>query len=712
MLIGLALRNYKTYQNINFIPVVSQLDTSFTAYVGANGIGKSSILEALDSYFNDRPWNINRAWHKSSKKDVIPFIAPLLLINKEDPLFDFNDNEKKFLDALSDILWNRDAHHSWNDFIAYVKKIKESVCKENKKIEDYWLLMIPISRNANGSIDVDFFNTAKDIHQGLENTAKDIDQGLEEGIEKSDSKFDFDSNSKSKSVLKKLKEKVHYIYLPVEADEKELTQLTTVGIQKLIKTDLPTKIKKLLDEKKFDKQSILDLVNRDIASFMDSIKENLSDGYTYSAGKGKPSKLTSSKLVDTIIEKSLLSNPIRYEKKLKNGEDTSLEFEQMSAGEKRKALIEVYSSLLAMPVDQESQSNSKIIIGIDEPEASLHMSACYSQFEKLFQMSKDAQILLTTHWYGFLPVIQKGQVHFLSKKDTAEEGTKFKSVMAFHTHSLESFAESIRQINGKEVFEYSLKSYTDLRQSILCSLLEEEGKYYNWVICEGTSDKIYLDTFFEAMFPKNNVKVLPVGGIDNVLKKMYTPLCYEIKLNKDHPDLKGKVFCLVDTDENASSTSENSPQAFQSKNIFMKKIFVTSDQNSDAIVKLEDIFKPLNGVTVIEDALNPQVFIKTIEAMDEFKDFVPKFKDKDNDLNKDAQASRHAFNLRPADYKLFKDILFDKTNDSIKVKFAKKYCEIAKECTDTPWPDWMNQIAGANFLNLNSSSKLKEPSPV
>ena len=50
MLVGLFLRHYKTYRNINFIPISTGF--SFTAYMGANGVGKSSILDALDKFFN------------------------------------------------------------------------------------------------------------------------------------------------------------------------------------------------------------------------------------------------------------------------------------------------------------------------------------------------------------------------------------------------------------------------------------------------------------------------------------------------------------------------------------------------------------------------------------------------------------------------------------------------------------------------------------
>ena len=82
MLIGLFLKHIKAYKGINFIPIGDQYN--FVSYIGENGVGKSTILEALDSYFNCRPYLIN----KGALADGIttrgnePFIAPIFLIEK------------------------------------------------------------------------------------------------------------------------------------------------------------------------------------------------------------------------------------------------------------------------------------------------------------------------------------------------------------------------------------------------------------------------------------------------------------------------------------------------------------------------------------------------------------------------------------------------------------------------------------------------------
>ena len=51
MIIGIFLKNYKVYDGLKFIPLSN--GSYFSALFGPNGVGKSSVLEALDTFFND-----------------------------------------------------------------------------------------------------------------------------------------------------------------------------------------------------------------------------------------------------------------------------------------------------------------------------------------------------------------------------------------------------------------------------------------------------------------------------------------------------------------------------------------------------------------------------------------------------------------------------------------------------------------------------------
>lgn len=66
MIIGVFLRNFKTYAGINYIPLTN--GHSFCGLVGNNGIGKSSVLESLDCLLNNKSWNYNVVVKESNNK--------------------------------------------------------------------------------------------------------------------------------------------------------------------------------------------------------------------------------------------------------------------------------------------------------------------------------------------------------------------------------------------------------------------------------------------------------------------------------------------------------------------------------------------------------------------------------------------------------------------------------------------------------------------
>ena len=84
MILGVLLRNFKTYKNITFIPISN--GDKFCGLIGKNGIGKSSILEAFDFYFNDKEFklNINNIGAPNEECYVVPiFLIDKALISEE-----------------------------------------------------------------------------------------------------------------------------------------------------------------------------------------------------------------------------------------------------------------------------------------------------------------------------------------------------------------------------------------------------------------------------------------------------------------------------------------------------------------------------------------------------------------------------------------------------------------------------------------------------
>ena len=115
--------------------------------------------------------------------------------------------------------------------------------------------------------------------------------------------------------------------------------------------------------------------------------------------------------INNLIIKAFFETRKLYKKE---GDDQWLQMKYLSSGEKQKAIIEVANNLIT-----KHRNNSKnIILGIDEPESSLHISACYAHFRTLYEMTdKIKQLVFSSHWYGFIPVVEAGSVTAITKKD-------------------------------------------------------------------------------------------------------------------------------------------------------------------------------------------------------------------------------------------------------------------------------------------------------
>ena len=96
MIIGIFLRNYKIYDQLYFVPF-SQGD-SFTGLIGDNGTGKTTLLQALNSFFNDLNWERNIKKERSDDS----FIQPVFLVEKSAAPQQLKDEA----DQISSYLWS------------------------------------------------------------------------------------------------------------------------------------------------------------------------------------------------------------------------------------------------------------------------------------------------------------------------------------------------------------------------------------------------------------------------------------------------------------------------------------------------------------------------------------------------------------------------------------------------------------------------------
>ena len=557
MIAGVLLRNYKNYNNINFIPICNNAEYKFTAYIGNNGVGKSAVLESLDVFLNDREWNITY-----DTKRTEAYICPMFLIEKSK----ITENKPLF-EAISDYFWSADKNinanfskipelKKWLDYRDSLKKYKES----------HYLILIGVRQDA--LKDAYFATFDEDIKKTLENkkTFNDSDKGK--------LLFEF---------MQYIKELYSYIYIPVESSPKELLQLHNQTMQKLLNKDLLDEIENILKQKNNEAPSIVDQINGSLNSFMDDVNNviNQVEGcYEFRNDQRYKKNLSAKDIREKILEAYF---PLRT-LKLNN-----LPISKLSSGEQRKAIIDVaYSILLS---NGERRTDKEIILGIDEPESSMHISNCYKRFQMLEMLAgvHKKQIIITTHWYGFLPIAQNGVLNYIN--NDAEGKRELRSFSLFNLME--------KQRNFPDAIE--LKSMFDLATSIMTYMRTDTET--SWIICEGSDDKLYLECILDGI---EKINILPMGGCGNVIK-LYSIIFSSLTENNEAKD--GNALFIIDTDKKQVPTPGIIKFSKTYANINLRRL-----QIENGLPKL--LNPDSNGTyeqTEIEDCLLPNIYFQALQ---------------------------------------------------------------------------------------------------
>jgi predicted ATP-dependent endonuclease of OLD family len=644
MIVSIFLRHFKIYKGINYLPLSEGV--GFSSIIGENGCGKSSILEALDFCFNKKgatDWPINNeAKSDGISGDNFPFIVPVFLIHKNKLRKENKPDLEQYNNAksLSDFLWRTTIKAKgkfYDDFYKHRDELSNIYDPE-----EYLLLFVGKKYNDPGVYFGSFHNQLTFINDKPHETYEDTEL----------QKF-------FKGFYEYINSHYSYIYIPVETDVQTYTKLETQDMQKLMDKNIQREIEKAITSKTINQ------INKDLDKFVKEIEEVL-EIYHY---KGHfKNNLTMPDLVSKIIEAYFSIKVLN--KKVDNSK--SIPVTELSSGEKRKALIDVAYSFLRKNNDRESN----IILAIDEPEASLHISNCYEQFDKLLRISKDNhQILVSTHWYGFLPIITNGSATAITKNAKNEVSFKFLNLYNYR----ENILHSRKLHKGPLPIDYNIKSYNDLVQSIIISVMQDNAYY--WIVCEGQSEKIYFDYYFKSEIEEKNLRILPVGGFKEV-KKIYSYLTTPIK----DPDYKviGKVFCLIDTDKERIEVSEYS----KDKNLLFERLVLR--KNESILVEVNNVL--MNPPTEIEDCLDPTIFYHTLqEFSNRYKTLWDLFAIKEQELEE--KYSADFFDLTKKEKETIKSF-FDDNEGFNKILFAKKYVELAEKpfFKELNKLDWIEEI--------------------
>jgi len=231
------------------------------------------------------------------------------------------------------------------------------------------------------------------------------------------------------------------------------------------------------------------------------------------------------------------------------------------------------------------------VFAVDEPEASMHLSNCFRQFSRLAEVANHYghQVLVTTHWYGFVPMCQRGILHHVATSPSP----------FFTSYALTSVLEQ----RGDFPHDVELKSMFDFVASLIDMMKTEGG---SWLICEGSDDANYLSYFLGQ--DVQNLHIFPVGGCTNVVK-IYTYLYQPLNEKIEAGYVDGKVLCLIDTDRN--QVPFDMPSDSSKGHLSIRRLQLDGDE-----VKLMRLGK--GGVyheTLMEDVVDSTAFYTAVAAV-------------------------------------------------------------------------------------------------
>lgn len=635
MIASIIIRNFKIYKNITYIPLSN--GTNFNGLIGANGIGKSSILEALDCFFNGKPWIKNIETKSLSDSWVMP-----VFIFKEGEI-EWGETEsfvRLYTTYVKEIL-RRDL-----SIDAIAKNVVKVTNELRKHLYEYFSesdIILPICLAGDHNVVQGIFNTTD-----FKNYIKRFDgfdiEDLEPNLER---------------VYNIIKEQLTYVYIPKDIEAERIIRFENEDIQHLFDSNLYNEVANILTRSDINK------ISTNLKKYVEEISSSL-DGYHFKVRSSKQPNLKPVKIYSLIIEEFFSLRELF--KTSKDGKEIPLA--QLSSGEKQQALI----ALVYYIVTKYRDRNSNLIVAVDEPEASLHVALCYEQFEKLHEVSAFCkQVLFASHWYGFIPTLVDGCFNHISQNGMTHSCFLF---------NIEYYREEIKhkdaETKGQLPIDIMLKSTNDLTQSIISSIIKEDA--YNWIVCEGSSDMIYMKAYMDEEIKNNRLRIIPVCKASEI-KKIYAQLCAVLEDLKR--DVIGKVFLLTDTDTN--SVAYKTLTAFD-KIVRWRRIVNDETTKQTLLVQVDPETNPKAPNTDIEDALNGRIFGFVVNQLR--TDFP--ILDVINEDEKNESPSFYALDLRPSEYAKL-DEFFNGNRGANKVLFAKKYAEILS-LGEYQVPSWISEI--------------------
>lgn len=459
----IKLKNFRGYQS----ELVIEID-NLTALIGKNDAGKTTILEALEIFFNNKlvtcekdDLNINATSPNIEITCVFSDLPNSIIIDTTHPTSlaseyllnsDSNLEIKKVFTATSAkpkekiyIVCNHPIHANMKDLLTL----------KRKELKDRAINIGVPDENYNAAI-----NTT--MRQAIREFVGDFETGNTELlVDKED----------SKKVYESIK-----IYLPLFAlfksdrestdEDREVTDPMKIAIQQAL-SELEPELNYIKEEVK---RKAIDTANRTLIKLHEMSPE----------------------LAEQLIPDFKSEPKFDSQFKLSIKSDNNISINKRGSGVRRLILLNFFRAEAERRRNE--NTNSQVIFAFEEPETSQHPDHQEMLINSFIELSHtpNSQILLTTHTPALAGLLPLNSLRFI-ENNQVEMGTdevfeKIADTLGILTNPISKYAKAILLVEGKG----------------------------DVVFVNHTSEKLKEAGYIDATFEEKRFAIIPIGGCGNI----------------------------------------------------------------------------------------------------------------------------------------------------------------------------------------------------
>lgn len=448
----LKLENFRGYKNLEI-----EFDENFNIIVGANDIGKSTILEALDIFFGE---NIIKAdgddlniLTRKSGETSYRISCQFDIANKKEILID--SSSKTTFEA--EFLLNKDG------FLEIIQEYDSLKTKVSSKVFLNILYPVELDRNLNILKLADLKKMVKEL--GLDELIEDKTKKLSyrkviyENLKNKENVLEnilpIDKTFDDYNLWDKIKSELP-LYFLFQSDRSntdkdiEIQNPLKVATKKIV-SKLQTKIDELKNQIKEEVEKVGSETIKELKTFNLDLAENLNVDL-------------SMKNFDTLFSFNII-------------DEDNIPLNKRGSGVRRLMLLSYF-----MAEAKQNKGDKRVIYAIEEPETAQHPSFQNKILETFKELSnKNCQIILTTHSPGIVKQMKEEHLIFIKKVESKQVVCQGESVniLAKLIISVEGETD-INFIKGlNKIPEFN--EIIDLENENISFIPQKGGKIIEWI---------------------------------------------------------------------------------------------------------------------------------------------------------------------------------------------------------------------------------------